>query len=246
VVHLAVLDTEKIRDNQTMIDGGVEQKSKRKLLCDVAALVAYASVINTGLAIAAKPAAGASSRTILVYGDSLSAAYGLNPTQGWVHLLSERLKAEKFDWQVVNASISGETTAGGVARLARTLAEHRPKIVLLELGANDGLRGLPIATMRNNLNAMVKEIRAAGATAVIVGMQIPPNYGLDYARDFSRTFENLAREQKLPLVPFLLEGIADKRDLFLPDNLHPNAIAQPKVLANVWPPLVAALKSQKP
>jgi acyl-CoA thioesterase I len=171
--------------------------------------------------------------TVLVYGDSLSAAYGLDPQQGWVHLLAERLKQEKFAWRVVNASISGETTAGGLSRMKRSLSEHRPAIVVLALGANDGLRGLPVATMRANLLTMVTEIRAAGARPVLVGIQLPPNFGA-YARDFGQAFGDLAKKENIPLVPFLLEGIADKRDYFLPDNLHPNAKAQLPVLENVW------------
>jgi len=181
---------------------------------------------------------------IMVFGDSLSAAYNLDPSQGWVALLAQRLKEASPKAVVINASVSGETTLGGRARLDGDLKRHRPTHVLLQLGANDGLRGLPLADTRKNLEAMVKQIRAAKATPILIGIQIPPNYGLDYAREFHAIYPALAKAQRLPLVPFLLEGVAEKRELFLPDGLHPGASAQPRLLDNVWPVLQGTLRGK--
>jgi acyl-CoA thioesterase I len=231
------IDNRKLRDTLFAMLNGAGARALRQMALFMTIVITSASHAQTPTSPTAL------TPTILVYGDSLSAAYGLDPKKGWVHLLSEKLRAEKFAFRVVNASISGETTAGGVARLSRTLSEHRPKIVLLELGANDGLRGLPIATMRSNLMTMIREIQKAGALPVLVGMQLPPNFG-SYARDFGDTFGDLAKREKLPLVPFLLAGIADKRDMFLPDNLHPTAAAQPIILANVWQTLAPVLKQK--
>lgn len=186
------------------------------------------------------PAAAAG--TILVYGDSLSAAYGIAEERGWVALLEARLKREKADYSVANASISGETTSGGLSRLKKVLERHKPAIVVLELGANDGLRGLPVAQMRSNLAAMIAEAKAANARVLLVGVKMPPNYGPDYNRAFESAFAGLAKEYKTGLVPFLLEGMADNRELFQPDNLHPTAAAQPILLENVWKGLKPLLK----
>ncbi len=172
-------------------------------------------------------------RTVLVFGDSLSAAYGLAANQGWVHLLGER--AKKLDWQVANASVSGETTAGGLSRLPEDLKRHKPAIVVIALGANDALRGLPVANMRANLEKMIRLARAAGAEPVLAGMMIPPNYGIDYAAQFRDLYGKVAAANKAPLVPFLLEGLADKPELFQADQLHPTANAQARILDNVWP-----------
>ena len=171
---------------------------------------------------------------ILVFGDSLSAAYGIGQKEGWVALLEARLRERKSEYSVVNASISGETTAGGASRIASVLAEHKPRVVVLELGANDGLRGLPIAQMRANLTAIIKAARGAGARVLVVGMRMPPNYGPQYTREFQETFGALAREHKAALVPFLFEGFAGERDAFQPDGLHPVAASQPRMLENVW------------
>ena len=173
-------------------------------------------------------------RTILVFGDSLSAAYGIAQARGWVALLGERLKRERADYSVVNASISGETTAGGRARLQRALARHKPAVVVLELGANDGLRGLPVEAMRQNLAAMIGDARAAGARVLLVGMKLPPNYGPEYTAAFESAFAELARRHKTALVPFLLEGFAETPDLFQADRLHPTEAAQPLMLERVW------------
>jgi acyl-CoA thioesterase-1 len=172
--------------------------------------------------------------TILVFGDSLSAAYGIAQNAGWVSLLGQRLKQSQLDYTVANESISGETTAGGAARIQGALARHKPDIVIVELGANDGLRGLPAAQIKVNLNRVIEAAKRSRARVLLVGMQIPPNYGTQYAQAFRRTFEDLAREHKLPLVPFFLQGVADKRDLFQADALHPTAEAQPMILDNVW------------
>ena len=177
-----------------------------------------------------------------MFGDSLSAAYGLSPSQGWVHLLGERLKRERLDWRVVNASISGETTAGGLSRLPADLKGHKPAVALIALGSNDALRGQPVAGIRANLEQMIRVARQARAEPVLVGMMIPPNYGIDYAAQFSELYRQLALKHKVTFVPFLLEGVADKPDLFLPDQLHPGAQAQARILDNVWPAIEPLLR----
>lgn len=171
---------------------------------------------------------------ILVFGDSLSAGYGLPQGRGWVDLLQRRLAAEGLDYRAVNASISGETTLGGRNRLAAALEEHRPRIVVLELGSNDGLRGQPLDLMRDNLAAMAKTSRAAGARVLIVGMRIPPNYGPKYTTEFHASFQDVARSQRTALVPFLLDGFAERRELFQADGIHPGEAAQPLMLDTVW------------
>ena len=181
---------------------------------------------------------------ILVYGDSLSAAYRMPQEQGWVSLLQQRLREEGYPHHVVNASVSGETTSGGLSRLQITLRQHKPDIVLLELGANDGLRGLPLAQMRNNVETMIKTIKATGADVVLLGIMIPPNYGPKYTQEFSQSFTELAKRFDLPLVNFLLEGVAGKPELTLDDGLHPSAIAQPRILENVWQILYSELGNQ--
>ena len=186
--------------------------------------------------------AGAWGKTILVYGDSLSAAYGLAEKRGWVALLAERLKRERSDYSVVNASISGETTAGGRARLPAALARHKPSILILELGANDGLRGLPVAEMRDNLGAMIGAAQKAGAQVLLVGMRMPPNYGPEYEREFAAAFGALARRHRTALVPFLLDGIAEDLARFQPDRIHPTAEAQPILLESVWKALRPLLR----
>jgi acyl-CoA thioesterase-1 len=174
------------------------------------------------------------SKTILVLGDSLSAEYGLARGTGWVSLLERKLKAEQIDAAIVNASISGETTSGGRSRLPSLLQKHRPGIVVIELGANDALRGLSLAATETNLNTMITAAQKAGARVLLIGMQIPPNYGGDYTRRFFGLFPKLAKENKIPLVPFLLEGVVDKPQLFQSDRIHPTADAQPLMLTSVW------------
>jgi acyl-CoA thioesterase-1 len=179
---------------------------------------------------------------ILVYGDSLSAAYGLAQDAGWVSLLQARLKQERLDYTVANASISGETTSGGAARIAAALKAHKPGVVVVELGANDGLRGLPLAEMRANLDAIVRASQKAGGRVLLVGMRMPPNYGATYTHDFAEVYAELAREHKTALVPHLLQGMDQRRELFQADNLHPTAAAQPILLDNVWNALRPLLK----
>lgn len=180
--------------------------------------------------------------TLLVFGDSLSAGFGIAARQGWPALLEERLRAEKFPYRVVNASVSGETTAGGRSRLPAALKQHRPAIVVLALGANDGLRGLPLAQSRDNLATMIRQARQAGARVLLVGMELPPNYGPDYTRAFAAMYRELARQEKTALLPFLLEPVALDDTAFQPDRLHPTAAAQPKILDHVWSALKPLLR----
>jgi len=187
-------------------------------------------------------AAAAPAKTILVYGDSLSAGYGLQPDQGWVSLLAKRLQAEKWDYKVTNASISGETTHGGAKRIEAALKAHRPAIVIVELGANDGLRGGSPATMRANLEAIVDASLRAKARVLLVGMHLPPNYGTPYAEKFRQVFIEIAKRRKLPPAPFLLDGFAEKREYFQADGIHPTAEAQPAMLDTVWKGLRPLLK----
>ena len=191
------------------------------------------------------PSLAAASATILVYGDSLSAAYGLAPDAGWVSLLQSRLKQEGYDYTVTNASISGETTAGGATRIAAALADHKPAVVILELGANDGLRGLPIDAMRANLANMLRASKKAGSRVLLVGMRMPPNYGPSYARAFERAYAELAREHKTAFLPHLLQGMDQRRELFQADNLHPTAKAQTILLDNVWQALLPLLQRKR-
>jgi len=193
--------------------------------------------------VIASVSAKAETPVILVLGDSISAGYGLaHVEQGWVALLQTRLKEQEYGYQVVNASVSGETTAGGLARLPRALTLHQPKIVILELGGNDGLRALPIAQMRANLVRMVELASAAGAKVLLLGMRMPPNYGPDFTEQFRMSFSDLARDNKLPLVPFLLNDIALFPNLMQADGIHPNELGQPKLLDNVWPSLKPLLR----
>ena len=192
---------------------------------------------------AASVPAKAETPVILVFGDSISAGYGLSRVeQGWVTLLQTRLKDEDYGYNVLNASVSGETTAGGLARLPRALDLHKPKIVILELGGNDGLRALPIAQMRANLVRMVDLASAAGAKVLLLGIRMPPNYGPEYTEQFRSCYSDLARDKKLPLVPFLLNDVAQFPDLMQADGIHPNELGQPKLLANVWPSLTPLLR----
>ena len=181
-------------------------------------------------------------RTVLVLGDSLSAAYGLSASQGWVALTAERVGKTQPGWRVVNASISGETTAGGVSRIAGELKRTRPAVVVIELGANDGLRGLPLQQTRSNLERMIKLSQAAGAKVLLIGMRMPPNLGRDYTQGFERNFNELAKLHKTAYLPFLLEPIALDRSAFQADNLHPIATAQPKLRDHVWKVLAPLLK----
>jgi len=187
--------------------------------------------------VAAGVSAKGQAATILVFGDSISAGFGINPERGWAALLQSKLKSEGYGEQVINASVSGETTEGGLARLPRALALHHPGIVIIELGGNDGLRALPVDQMRANLAQMAALCTAAGARVLLLGMQIPPNYGPEYTQQFRSSYGSVAREKNLPLVPFLLNGVALNPQLMQADGIHPNELGQPKLLDNVWPAL---------
>ena len=205
---------------------------RRRALRRAASLIAIAAV-----APRAAGAAAAAPKTILVVGDSLSAEYGLRRGSGWVELLARRLEGEGKALAVANASISGETTAGGRSRIAGLLERHRPAIVVIELGGNDALRGLDLAATEANLRAMIRAARQAGARPLLLGMMLPPNYGRAYGERFQALFPSLAKAEKVPLVPFFLEGVADRMEFFQPDRIHPNERAQPLLLQNVWPVL---------
>lgn len=203
--------------------------------------MAAAGVGLFGLACARTSlASGPAQRTLLVLGDSLSAEYGLTRGRGWVALLEQRLACEKIAARVVNASISGETTSGGRSRLGALLAQHKPTHLILELGGNDALRGLPLSLTEDNLASMTRDAKAAGSRVLLVGMQVPPNYGAQYTRDFAAVFPRVAKAQGASVVPFFLKGFADQPDAqrwFQADRIHPNEDAQPRMLDNVWPEL---------
>jgi acyl-CoA thioesterase I len=186
--------------------------------------------------------AAAAAPVVMVLGDSLSAAHGIDQNEGWVHLMQQRLERNGFPHRVVNVSTSGETTSGGLTRLDAALERHRPDIVIVELGANDGLRGLPLGGIERNLAGIIARIQARDAAVVLAGMQLPPNYGPAYTRGFARIFEQLAEEYGVALVPFLLEGLDDDHSHFLDDRLHPNAEAQPLILDNIWHALEPMLR----
>jgi acyl-CoA thioesterase-1 len=192
-------------------------------------------------------AGAAGAPTVLVVGDSLSAEYGIARGTGWVALLQKKLAAEKIVAQVVNASVSGDTTAGGRARLPALLKTHQPAVVVIELGSNDALRGLSLDMTEANLIAMTQAAQAAGAKVLLVGMQVPPNYGADYGQRFRALFAQVAKAQRAALVPFLLQGVADRAnpvELFQKDRIHPLAEAHPIILGNVWPELQKLLKTK--
>ncbi|PYC20083.1 arylesterase [Pseudomonas mosselii] len=190
--------------------------------------------LSAGLALCCL-AQGAAAGTLLVVGDSISAGFGLDTRQGWVNLLQQQLKKEGFDDQVVNASISGDTSAGGQARLPALLAAHKPDLVVLELGGNDGLRGQPPQQLQQNLAAMIDQSRQAGAKVLLLGMRLPPNYGVRYTAAFAQVYEQLAVDKKVPLVPFFLEGVGGVPELMQADGIHPAATAQQRLLENAWP-----------
>lgn len=217
--------------------GELESKSRAKsrapLRQGIAWLLALACLTLTPLAMA---------RTLLVVGDSISAGYGLAEGQGWVRLLERRLQEQKSDYQVVNASISGDTTAGGLARLPRLLADHRPAVVAIELGGNDGLRGQPLAQFQRSLTALVEQAKAEGARVLLLGMRLPPNYGPRYTDGFAQVYVDVAKAQQVALVPFLLEGVGGDPAFMQPDGIHPQANAQQRLLDNAWPQLQPLLR----
>ena len=200
------------------------------------------ALLRTALACLLLASGNAWAGTVLVWGDSLSAGYGLRPQQSWPALLAERISAARLPHKVVNASISGETTAGGLARLPAALETHKPSVVVIELGANDGLRGLPVKAMATNLQAMVDASRKAGAQVLLVGMRMPPNSGPEYTSRFEAAYRDIARANRLRLVPFMMEGFADQPGYFQADGLHPVAAAQPLILDTIWRELKPLLR----
>jgi len=214
------------------------------------ACLAHFSVLGlAGLTTLAAMTSGAQAqtraRTLLIVGDSLSAEYGLARGQGWVALLERRINANKLGFKVVNASISGDTTSGGRSRLPALLKTHKPQVVVIELGGNDALRGLPLRMTEDNLAVMVRAAKASGARVLVAGMAVPPNYGRAYGEAFIRLFATVAKAEGAALVPFLLKGVADGPDaeqMFQPDRIHPKAEAHPRMLDNVWPVLKPLLR----
>lgn len=194
------------------------------------------------LAVAASANAYSAPKTVLVVGDSLSAEYGIARGSGWVALLEQKLKAENIDARVVNASISGETTSGGRTRLPALLQQHKPNVVVFELGANDGLRGLPVASAQDNLRTMISLAQQNKAKVLLVGMRMPPNYGRAYTERFAAMYQTLAAQAKVPLVPFMLEGVALESANFQADRMHPLASAHPTILNNIWPQLIPLIR----
>ncbi|MFC3550406.1 arylesterase [Lysobacter cavernae] len=214
---------------------------RRRVQCAIGLLALWISALMTVQA-APVTAAAQGTRTVLVMGDSLSAGYGLAAAQGWVALTADRVARTKPGWRVVNASISGETTAGGAARIAGELQRHKPAVVVIELGANDGLRGLPLAQSRANLDRMIRAATGAGAKVLLIGMRMPPNLGREYTQGFADNYSALAKQHGTALLPFLLEPIALDRSAYQADNLHPVASAQPKLRDHVWTALAPLLK----
>jgi acyl-CoA thioesterase I len=199
------------------------------------------AVALIALSLCAGLSRGAEPTVLLVVGDSISAGYGLPKGTGWVDLLAARAESQHFPYRVVNASITGDTTAGGRARLPALLAQYKPAIVVIELGGNDGLRGGSVKAAKDNLDAMLRDVEKTGARPVLVGMQLPPNYGPAYTREFGAMYAELAKAHRAALVPFLFEGFAGSNELFQPDRIHPTVAAQPKLLDNVWPALAPLL-----
>ncbi len=182
--------------------------------------------------------------TIVVLGDSLSAAYGIDANDGWVHLLQQRLQQQGYPYRVVNASISGDTTRGGLTRVSQTLARHTPRILLLQLGGNDGLRALPLDDMRSNLGAIIERSRENGARVLLIGVRLPPNYGEVYIQKFHGIYREMAQRYQVALVPYLLDGVGGYDQLMQVDGLHPNRDAQARMLDNVWPHLLPLLQQK--
>lgn len=207
-------------------------------------LLAPVAVLVLMLATASAVHAAAKPYTLLVYGDSLSAGYGIDEDDGWVNLLSRKLDSEGWPWEVINGSVSGETSTGGLARLPAMLESYQPDLVILELGGNDGLRGLPIDTLEQNLRSMIAQIRESGADVLLAGIQIPPNYGPRYTVPFFQLFGTLAEQENVPLIPFLIDGIPQQPQLMQDDGIHPRAEAQSMIVDNVWPHLQPMLNPE--
>lgn len=225
--------------------GGLCRPAFKKFSFKVLKLKISKLILSLAISLAAIGLVATSAQatqTIVVFGDSLSAAYGIQQNEGWVTLLENKLNQQKLNYKVVNASISGETSSGGLGRFKSILNTHKPNIVVIELGANDGLRGLSVHEMQNNLNSMITQAKAAKAKVLLLGMKIPPNYGIQYTQQFSETYASLAQKHDLTLVPFFLDGVAGDPSLILDDGLHPKAVAQARLLENVWPQLRKLLK----
>lgn len=208
-------------------DGWIVHKEYRLKFCIALILLGLAFVGPSQAQDPTKP-------TLLVTGDSLSAEYGIARGTGWVTLLANRLKQEGSSWEIMNASISGETTSGGLTRLPKLLAQKKPKLVIIELGANDALRGLSLAETEKNIRTMVELSKKSGAEVLLVGMRIPPNYGQEYTQQFAQLYVRIAKSQQVALLPFFLEGVAQRNDLFQADRIHPNEAAQPILFQNIW------------
>jgi acyl-CoA thioesterase-1 len=209
-------------------------------------MVLAAALLATTFAVEAANAPEPAKPVIVVLGDSISAEYGLPRDTGWVALMRQRLTEERIDYSVANASISGDTTSGGRARLPALMQRLKPSIVIVELGANDALRGVPLSTTEDNLRTIIEQAQQAHAKVVLVGMYVPPNYGPDYTQKFHGIYGQLARQLRVPLVPFLLAGIADKPDMFQADQIHPTQQAQAVLLNNVWPAVKPLLRTSSP
>ena len=207
----------------------------------------WLAILLAGLVWLPSASANGTDYTVMVYGDSLSAAYGMEESQGWVVLLQQRLDGLNLPVRVINGSVSGETTTGGLTRLPAMLETYQPDLLVLELGGNDGLRGLPLNLIRDNLNTMIDLAREAGAEVVLAGIQIPPNYGPRYTTPFYEQYGEIARERNLPLIPFLIDGIPQQPELMQGDGIHPRAEAQGMILDNVWPvlePLLGKIRAE--
>ena len=222
--------------------GGSPRRLQRRVMMFFALLGLMLSATVGAAPVPKATAAASPARTVLVLGDSLSAGYGLAASQGWVSLTAKKIAASHPGWKVVNASVSGETTAGGASRIAAELQRHRPAVVVVELGANDGLRGLPLVQTRANLEAIIRASKRAGARVLLVGMRMPPNFGPAYTRGFEANYRELSKQYRTALLPFLLEPIAANRANFQADNLHPTAAAQPRLRDHVWPALAPLLR----
>lgn len=208
--------------------------------------VVAATLLSVSLAAQATNAPESAKPVIVVLGDSISAEYGLPRDTGWVALMRQRLTDKRIDYSVANASISGDTTSGGRARLPALMQRLKPSIVVVELGANDALRGVPLSTTEDNLRTIIEQAQQGHAKVVLVGMYVPPNYGPDYTQKFHGMYGDLSKELRVPLVPFLLAGIADKPDMFQADQIHPTQQAQPVLLNNVWPTIAPLLSTSSP
>jgi acyl-CoA thioesterase-1 len=208
-------------------------------------LIVARLILLLALTVLAVPASFGANKTIVVVGDSLSSGYGMAAEQSWVAMLRERLQGEGYGYDVVNASIAGDTSSGGAARLPRLLRTHSPELVVIELGGNDGLRGLPIELLRDNLAKMIEESKAAGARVVLAGMKLPPNFGQSYTQQLAAVYPELAAQHGVDLVPFMLEGVAMHPELMQGDNIHPNAAGQKIVFANMWTTLSNILTTSK-